>query len=283
MSVMRIIAAIYLVLLAVYYGFQTRIIFPGAESQGQPFAKLRPPPGCELVTLATPLGEQVAAIYGPALAPDARPDPAADSRPTLIYFYGNAMCASASIDQFDEFRRLGLNVIIPDYLGYGMSGGHASEKGCQATADAVYEYLVAKRHVAPGRIIAGGWSLGAAVAIDLASRHKVGGLIAFSAFTSGVDMGRRIAPFLPVSLLLRHRFESQRKIKTIQCPILIGHGRADSLIPFEMGQKLAASAGGPVSTLWIDGAGHNDFFDTGGRRIDEAIVRFMAAMDSRAR
>jgi uncharacterized protein len=283
MSAVRIIGAIYLVLLAVYYGFQTRIIFPGAESQGQPYAKLRPPPGCDLVTLSAPRGEQIVAIHGPALAPDRRPDPQAASRPTLIYFYGNAMCASAALDQFEQFRRLGLNVIIPDYLGYGMSGGHASEKGCQATADAVYEYLLGKRGVAPERIIAGGWSLGAAVAIDLASRHKVGGLVACSAFTSGVDMGRRIAPFLPVSLLLRHRFESERKIKTIQCPILIGHGRADSLIPFEMGQKLASSAGGPVSTLWIEGAGHNDFFDVAGRRIDEAIVRFAAVMDSQAR
>ncbi len=75
MSVMRIIALIYLVLLAVYFGFQTRVIFPGAETQGQPFAKLRPPSGCELVTLATPRAEQVVAIYGPALRPTDGPIP----------------------------------------------------------------------------------------------------------------------------------------------------------------------------------------------------------------
>ncbi len=283
MSVLRIVAAVYLVVMAVFFGLQARIIFPGASSQGQPYAKLQPQGGTEVVELATARGERVVALHGPALTNDGRADPEAAARPTLIYFYGNAMCAADAREQLDQFRRLGLNVIVPDYLGYGMSGGHASEKGCQVTANVVYDYLVAKRGVEPGRIIAGGWSLGAAVAIDLAARHQVGGLIAFSAFTSGIDMGRRILPFAPVSLLLRHRFESQRKIAKIHCPTLIGHGQSDTLIPFEMGEKLAASAGGPVTTLWIEGAGHNDFFDTGGRRIDQAIARFAVMLDTQPR
>jgi fermentation-respiration switch protein FrsA (DUF1100 family) len=84
-------------------------------------------------------------------------------------------------------------------------------------------------------------------------------------------------PMVPVSLLLRHRFDSLHKIAKVHCPILIGHGKRDPIVPFAMGQKLAAAAGGPVNTLWIDNAEHNDFFDVGGRRIDNAIVRFMEA------
>ena len=90
----------------------------------------------------------------------------------------------------------------------------------QATADAAYDYLVSTRGVEPDRIIAAGWSLGGAVAIDLASRRQVGGLIAFSSFTSLGDMARRILPFVPVSLLLRHRFDSVSKIAKIGCPDL---------------------------------------------------------------
>jgi uncharacterized protein len=275
MAIARILVPVYVGLLAVLYGFQTRVIFPGASTQGQPYAQIHPRPGSELVKLAAHGGDEIMAILGPALLTDGRPDPAAASRPALIFFYGNAMCANHALGEFEQFRRLGFNVIIPDYIGYGMSSGSPSEKGTQATADAVYDYLVATRKIEPGRIIAAGWSLGGAVAIDLASRHKVGGLIVFSTFTSGVDMARRILPFAPVSLLLRHRFDSVRKIEKIHCPILIGHGRQDPIIPFEMGEKLAAKAGGPVTTLWIDRAEHNDFFEVAGRQVDLAITRFV--------
>jgi fermentation-respiration switch protein FrsA (DUF1100 family) len=274
MSIARTLVLAYVGLLAVLYGFQTRVIFTGASTQGQPHAQIHPRAGSELVRLAAQGGNEVVAIFGPALSADGRPDPAATSRPTLIYFYGNAMCANHALGELEQFRRLGLNVIIPDYVGYGMSTGSPSEKGTQATADAVYDYLVATRKIEPDRVIAAGWSLGGAVAIDLASRHKLGGLIVFSTFTSGVDMARRMLPIAPVSLLLRHRFDSVRKISQVHCPILIGHGRLDPLIPFPMAEKLAAKAGGPVTLLVIDRAQHNDFFDVGGQRVEQAISRF---------
>jgi uncharacterized protein len=276
----RILLLTFVGLLFVLFSFQDRIIFPGASTQGTKAAVVHPGPGIDLVMLDTPHGEKVAAVFGPALTREGKPDPQAATRPAMIYFYGNAMCLAASKAEFDRFRRLGLNVIVPDYVGYGMSEGHSSEKGCQATADAVYDYLISARGFKPERIISAGWSLGGAVAIDLASRRKVAGLIALSAFTSGVDMGRRILPFAPVSLLLRHRFDSVRKIATIHCPTLIGHGRDDNIVPFEMGEKLAKAAAGPVTTLWIDGVEHNDFFDSGGRRINEAVAKFVRQLPS---
>ena len=109
-------------------------------------------------------------------------------------------------------------MLIPEFVGYGMSGGSPSERGCQDTADAAYEYLVETRGIEPERIVVGGWSLGGAVAVDLASRTPVAGLIMFSSFTSGVDMAHRIVPFLPVSLLLRHRFDNIGKIRQRHLP-----------------------------------------------------------------
>jgi fermentation-respiration switch protein FrsA (DUF1100 family) len=209
------------------------------------------------------------------LRADGKPHPDPASRPTLIYFYGNAMCVASALFQFEQFRRLGLNVVVPDYLGFGMSGGRPSERGCEETALAVYDFLTSDRSIPSARILAGGWSLGGAVAIDLARRKPVAGLIVFCTFTSGVEMGRRLLPFLPVSLLLRHRFDSLSKIPQVPCPILIGHGRRDSIIPFPMAERLAAAAKSPVTTLWIAQADHNDFFDVAGRRVDEAISEFV--------
>ncbi len=177
--------------------------------------------------------------------------------------------------QFREFRRLGLNVAIPDYVGYGMSGGQPSERGCEDTAVAVYDYLTSTQGIPKSNILAGGWSLGGAVAIDLAHRKPVAGLIVFCTFTSGVEMGRRLLPFLPVSLLLHHRFDNLSKIREITCPILIGHGRRDAVIPFAMAEQLAAAAKTSVTTLWIAEADHNDFFDVAGRRLDDAILEFV--------
>ena len=282
MRIARLLALVYL-------GYRRHAVLvpdpddlPGHETQGQPYAEVRPRPGTELVRLKTRQGESIVALFGPALTADGRPDPQAARRPTLLYFYGNGMCLSYSRGEFERFRRLGLNVLIPEYVGYGMSGGSPSERGCQATADAAYEYLVATRGIKPDGIVVGGWSLGGAVAVDLASRRPAAGLIMFSSFTSGVDMAHRIAPFLPVSLLLRHRFDNLGKIKRITCPILIGHGRRDSIVPFEMGKRLAAAAKAPVTTLWIDEADHNDFFDVAGRRLDQAIVRFIDELPSRS-
>ena len=187
MPILRFALVSHLGLLTLFHSFQTRVIFPGADTQGQSFAKVVPRPGSRLVSLEAKRGERVVALYGPALLSDGSPDPDAVLRPTMIFFYGNAMCVGYSQQDFDRFRRLGLNVIIPDYIGYGMSGGSPSEKGCQATADAVYDYLVTTAKVDPGTIVSAGWSLGGAVAIDLASRRRVGGLIAFSTFTSGTS------------------------------------------------------------------------------------------------
>jgi pimeloyl-ACP methyl ester carboxylesterase len=275
MQILFVAGLTFIGFVTVLYLLQTRMIFPGASTQGQPFAVITPPPGTELLRLRTDDGESIAALFGPALRDDGRSDPDAPERPSMIYFYGNAMCLNYATLEFDRFRRLGLNVLLPEYVGYGMSSGSPSERGCRSTALAAYDYLLSKRGASPERIITAGWSLGGAVAIDLASRRHVGGLIVFSTFTSGVDMGRRVMPFAPVSLLLRHRFDNLKKLPTIRCPILISHGRQDQIVPFEMGERLAAAAAGPVTTLWIDEADHNDFFDVAGRRVDEAVVRFL--------
>lgn len=263
---------------AVLFSIQTRLIFPGSESQGQASAKVRASPGEELVTLKTARGDQIVALFGSALTPEGSPDPDAPSRPTLLYFYGNGMCLRDAADEFTRFRRLGLNVMIPEYPGYGMSDGKPSEAGCYAAADAAYDYLRTRKDVNPSLIVAGGWSLGGAVALDLASRRSVAGLIAFSTFTSMVDMARRNFPFVPASILLRHRFDNRRKVAKVGCPILIGHGRRDQLVPFEMSERLTAAAKAPVMQLAVDDAGHNDFYAVGGEKVFAAIRQFLGVI-----
>jgi fermentation-respiration switch protein FrsA (DUF1100 family) len=274
-SVTRISLAVYFGLLVFLYFTQDGLIFVGHQTQGKESARIDvAPAGMERIALTTAQGTPLIALFGAALTPDNRPRPDAAKRPTLLYFYGNGMCLRDTLSEMGDFRRLGLNVLVPDYAGYGMSGGSASETNCYATADAVYAYLLTRKDVVPGKILVGGWSLGAAVAIDLASRKRVAGLVVFSAFTSLREIGQRVFPFIPVSLLLRHRFENAAKMTHITCPALLAHGTADTLVPFAMEERLTAMAAGPITRLAIAGASHTSVMETGRDTIFPALQAF---------
>ena len=135
----------------ILYIEQDTLIFPGSAFQGRPIAKIIAPPGCEVVHLTTPAGDHIAALYGRALLPDDQVDPHSDQRLTFLYFYGNGAVVSFSMGEFKMFRRLGVNVLMPDYVGYGQSTGRPSEINLYATADAVYDYLAKDAQRAAGK------------------------------------------------------------------------------------------------------------------------------------
>jgi len=254
---------------------QTSMIFPGAATQGQLLSIVRPDPSRELLELKTPDGERVAAVFGRALTLDGTPQADANTRPTILFFYGNGMCMADALGEFNKLRRLGNNVMLCDYLGYGMSSGKPSEAGCYAAAEAVWEHVTARPDVDKTKIIPFGWSLGSSVAFELASTKPVAGLITCSAFTSMADMARAVLPLFPTSLLLRHRFENERKLADVKVPMLIMHGTHDSIIPFAMSKRLAQLAGNRATFVPIDRGDHNDVFDVGGEAMFKQIAQFI--------
>ena len=271
----RIAAIVYLGLALILSLLQTQLIFPGAATQGHPDAVVRPFDGAEIVTLKASTGDTVAALFGPALTPDGKPDPDAAHRPTLLYFYGNGMCMADCEGELTHFRRRGFNMMVPDFIGYGMSSGKPSEQGVYATADACFDHLLHRPDIDPTRIVPTGWSLGSAAAIHLASTRKVPCLVTVSGFTSMADMARRIFPIMPTSLILKHHFENEKKLRTVRQPVFIGHGMHDSIIPFAMSKKLAAAAGGAVTKYDVQDGDHNDVFDVGGTDMLDAITEFI--------
>ena len=277
------VAIVYFVLVGAMAALQEKLIFPGASWQGTMEAQFAPPADAQLAKVSAATGESVALLFGSALTPDGRSHPSPTRQPTILFFYGNGMCLADMTPEFESMRRLGANVCAPEYVGYGLSDGSPSEQGCYATADAAYEWLIARDDIDPARIVAGGWSLGAGVAVDLAARRPIAGLIMHSPFTSLTATAKRQFPFLPVGLLLRHRFPSDEKIMRVKCPVLLGHGDQDTLVPAEMSATLASLAPNLLERFVVAGAGHNDFLSFGQRQQSQATLRLFDLIDQSSR
>lgn len=273
--VVRVGVVVYLVACLLLYMFQNWIIFPGAYVHGRHAATVRASQGREVLSLRTTDGRAVAALFAPALDAYGAPRPDAASCPTILYFYGNGDCIATSLGVIDAFRRLGCNVLCPEYIGYPMSGGKPSEAGLYATADAAWTYLQTRPDVDPKKIVIVGRSLGGAAAIDLAARDRPAGLALFSAFTTMHEMARKVLPMFPTGLFLSSHFDNERKIADVKCPVFLAHGTVDDLVPYSMMGRLAGRVRTHATVFPIDGANHNGIFQVGGEQMLEKLAEFI--------
>jgi fermentation-respiration switch protein FrsA (DUF1100 family) len=193
----------------------------------------------------------------------------------LLWFHGNAGNLSHRADLMLRLAATPVRVFIVDYRGYGRSEGRPSEQGLYLDAEAAWRYLVEERRVAPSRVVIFGDSLGAAVAVDLASRVQAAGLIVQSGFTSVPDMAARHFPFVP-GFLIRTKMDSSAKIAEVAEPKLFIHSPSDEVVPYELGRRLYESASEPKRFLEVPGATHNDTDAVGGHRYFDAIRDFVA-------
>lgn len=192
-------------------------------------------------------------------------------RGTVIWCHGNAGNISHRVSEVQRLHGLRLQTLIFDYPGYGKSTGSPSEPALYAAAERCWAHLVEERGIAAARIVIWGRSLGGTVAVDLASRHRAAALIVESSMTSVLDVARRHYFWLPVSLLLRSRFEAVRKIGDISIPKLCVHSPQDEVVPYELGRLLFDTASEPKEFLEVRG-GHND---ERGARYSSGILRFL--------
>jgi fermentation-respiration switch protein FrsA (DUF1100 family) len=152
---------------------------------------------------------------------------------------------------------------MPDYSGYGGNEGTPSEDEINADALAACDHLLAQG-VPPAHIVVYGESIGGGPAIYLATRRPIAGLAVQSTFSSLSSMAIHVYPWLPLgALIVRGSFPNADRIATVQIPVLIVHGTADSIVPFREGQRLA-KAQPRAEFLPIAGADHNDLLDVAG-------------------
>jgi hypothetical protein len=183
----------------------------------------------------------------------------AESSKAVLFFHGNAGNISHRLDSIRLFHELGLNVLIFDYRGYGLSEGSPNEQGTYRDARAAWRWLVEDGGFEPSSIVLFGRSLGGAIAAWLAAHEQPGALIVESAFSSVPEMGRRLYPWLPVGWLSRFDYPTAQHVAQASCPVLVTHSRQDDIIPFQQGEAIYAAASEPKVFLELQG-GHNDGF-----------------------
>ncbi len=201
--------------------------------------------------------------------------PAPEARGTLIFSHGNAGNISGRLESALQFHRLGLNVLLYDYRGYGQSTGSPSEDGVYRDIQAIWEYATEERGVDPASIVLFGRSLGAAPSAWLAEQQPPAVLILESAFTSVPDVAAHHYPFLPVRQLARISMDTESRLPNIAVPLLIIHSRDDEIIPYSHGERLYEVANDPKAFIELRG-GHNDGFLRSERRYMEGIDAFLS-------
>jgi fermentation-respiration switch protein FrsA (DUF1100 family) len=195
---------------------------------------------------------------------------------TLLWSHGNAGNISHRVENIKLLHdKVGINVFIFDYRGYGRSQGTASEEGTYKDAAAALRYLLSRKDVDSKKLIFFGRSLGAAVAAELALQYPCRGLILETPFASIAKMARAAFPLLPITSLLRTRYDTEDKVRRIKTPLLVIHGDQDDIVPYSHGKEVFAAAPEPKEFYTIRGARHNDTYIVGGDAYFSVLKNFI--------
>ena len=178
----------------------------------------------------------------------------APAAPLVIYFGGNAEEVSWMIA---EARRHTPEVgwLLVDYRGYGSSAGSPSERAL--TADGLQWYDHAHAALGATKVVLFGRSLGSGVAVHIAAARPLAGVILVAPFDSLREVAKHYYPYLPVSWMLRHPFDSISHAPDIEAPLLCLVAQRDEVIPLVHSKRLYDAWNGPKRWVELLGAGHN--------------------------
>ena len=225
---------------ALYHPQGTRSVAPATDG-----------PSVQVTQITTADGERLVAWYLPPQ----------EGQPTFLFFYGNGSSLALSQDRWRRIAEAGVGFLAIGYRGYDGSTGHPTEAGLALDARAAYDWL--RQRTPPNDIVIHGYSLGSGVAVRLASEVSARALVLEAPFTSTVDVAADRFPWVPVRLLMRDQFRSDRRIGQVQMPILMLHGDADAVIPIAYGQRLYAMAPRPRTFVTMHGSDHNTLMRDG--------------------
>lgn len=186
--------------------------------------------------------------------------PNEEAEHVLLFFHGNAGNISHRRESIEVFHRLGLNVFIIDYRGYGKSKGKPSEQGMYQDGIAAWRYLTEEKDFDADDVLIFGRSLGGAVAARLASQVEARGLILESTMSSAKEFSRAVFKILSRLVVIRYDFNTAQHLQSVNYPVLVLHSPDDEIMPFHLGEKVYQSANQPKQFVRMRGDHNNGFY-----------------------
>jgi uncharacterized protein len=265
-------AAALLAVVGLLWSQQRRLIYYPAPRAVPPAAAVLP--AAEEVAFTTADGLRLQGWFVPAASPPGRGSRQGRS-PAVLVCNGNAGNRSLRAPLAAALARAGLAVLLFDYRGFAANPGRPTEEGLAADARAALAYLAARPEVDPARLVYFGESIGAAVALRLATERPPAALVLRSPFASLAEVGRRYYPWLPVSLLLADRYDSLGQVGRLAAPLLVVAGERDRIVPAAHSRRLFDAAPEPKRFVLLPGADHNDLELLAGPRLLEELLAFL--------
>ena len=213
---LTVAAAVYASVLLFFFIFQRNFAFHPGTRQITPRVNETYP--ALPVTVKTSDGLSLRALYK---APE-------NGKPTVIYFHGNTGIIEDAMYKTKKIAEAGYGVFLAEYRGYGGNTGKPTEKGLTRDALAAADFVRAQ---GTETIVYYGMSMGTGVANALAEIRPPAALIQECGFTSMAAAGQSRYPFLPVGMLMKDRFDNEKRMKKLSVPVLFLHGEKDATVP----------------------------------------------------
>jgi fermentation-respiration switch protein FrsA (DUF1100 family) len=213
-----------------------------------------------------------------------------DSDITILLFHGQGgnIWRPFQVGFLEDLMAIGHDIFVVDYRGYGKSEGEPTLQGIYADGRAAWDYLEAHEDVDAEKIVIYGFSLGTAVAVDVAREVDPAGLILEGSFTGADDMVEYInkrgtprvtRPFFKLDLDSSIDLDLVEGIREITCPVLFLHGEDDDILPMVFAIKLFGQANMPKTFIHFPGASHEDLHSVAGESYSEAVKSFIKGLE----
>lgn len=199
--------------------------------------------------------------------------PAAEGKPTLVFFQGNADGLARRAFKFRDWQGRGYGLLMVGYPGFDNPGKPSEESLYEAGRAAIAAWASLTGLKPEKALVYYGESLGTGIATQMALDIKPMALILEAPYTAFADVGAVHYPYLPVRWLIKDHYRTIDKIASVGVPLLVIHGTDDETVPFEQGHKVFETAQEPKTSFFPAMAHHNDLFDFGA---GDEVARFLS-------